>query len=107
MAVFFGILPPMSTTTRFEFAGDVQNVSNEAHLQRLLRPATVGQSPVVPAPCVPRLEETLGASNQDLHVANVRAGFVLPGHGVQLGAGCVSLLVPSVEVLEFGADPDA
>ncbi len=27
MAVFFGILPPMPTTTRFEFAGDVQNVS--------------------------------------------------------------------------------
>ncbi len=27
MAVFFGILPPMPTNTRFEFAGDVQNVS--------------------------------------------------------------------------------
>jgi hypothetical protein len=27
MAVFFGILPPMPTTTRFTFAGDVQNVS--------------------------------------------------------------------------------
>ena len=27
MAVFFGVLPPMPTTTRFEFAGDVQNVS--------------------------------------------------------------------------------
>jgi arylsulfatase len=27
MAVFFGILPPMPTTTRFEFAGDVQNVA--------------------------------------------------------------------------------
>ncbi len=27
MAVFFGILPPMPTSTRFEFAGDVQNVS--------------------------------------------------------------------------------
>jgi arylsulfatase A-like enzyme/uncharacterized membrane protein len=27
MAVFFGILPPMPTATRFEFAGDVQNVS--------------------------------------------------------------------------------
>ncbi len=26
-AVFFGMLPPMPTTTRFEFAGDVQNVS--------------------------------------------------------------------------------
>jgi arylsulfatase A-like enzyme/uncharacterized membrane protein len=27
MAVFFGVLPPMPTNTRFEFAGDVQNVS--------------------------------------------------------------------------------
>ena len=27
MAAFFGILPPMPTTTRFSFAGDVQNVS--------------------------------------------------------------------------------
>jgi len=27
LAVFFGILPPMSTVTRFTFAGDVQNVS--------------------------------------------------------------------------------
>ena len=27
MAAFFGILPPMSTVTRFNFAGDVQNVS--------------------------------------------------------------------------------
>jgi arylsulfatase A-like enzyme/uncharacterized membrane protein len=27
MAVFFGILPPMPTVTRFTFAGDVQNVS--------------------------------------------------------------------------------
>jgi arylsulfatase len=27
LAVFFGILPPMPTTTRFEYAGDVQNVS--------------------------------------------------------------------------------
>jgi len=27
MAVFFGILPPMPTVTRFSFAGDVQNVS--------------------------------------------------------------------------------
>ena len=27
MAVFFGVLPPMPTTTRYEFAGDVQNVS--------------------------------------------------------------------------------
>jgi arylsulfatase len=27
MAVFFGVLPPMPTTTRFEFAGDVQNVA--------------------------------------------------------------------------------
>ncbi|MDX1417397.1 MAG: arylsulfatase [Candidatus Promineifilaceae bacterium] len=27
LSVFFGILPPMETTTRFSFAGDVQNVS--------------------------------------------------------------------------------
>ncbi|MCO5197059.1 MAG: arylsulfatase [Anaerolineae bacterium] len=27
LCVFFGILPPMDTTTRFNFAGDVQNVS--------------------------------------------------------------------------------
>ncbi len=27
LAVFFGMLPPMPTATRFEFAGDVQNVS--------------------------------------------------------------------------------
>jgi arylsulfatase len=27
LAVFFGMLPPMPTKTRFEFAGDVQNVS--------------------------------------------------------------------------------
>ena len=39
-AVFFGILPPMPTITRFTFAGDVQNISDDddpAHLRPVVR----------------------------------------------------------------------
>jgi arylsulfatase A-like enzyme len=43
MAIFFGILPPMPTTTRFEFAGDVQNV------QRGMVPRTAGRSYAIEA----------------------------------------------------------
>ena len=43
MAVFFGILPPMPTTTRFTFKGDVQNI------QRGMIPRIVGRSYAIEA----------------------------------------------------------
>jgi arylsulfatase len=42
-AIFFGILPPLPTTTRFAFAGDVQNV------QRGMVPRTAGRSYAIEA----------------------------------------------------------
>src|SRR5262249_8951679 len=43
IAVFFGILPPLPTTTRFAFAGDVQNV------QKGLVPRIAGRSYAIEA----------------------------------------------------------
>ena len=42
-AVFFGMLPPMPTVTRFEFAGDVQNI------QTTMIPRIIGRSYAIEA----------------------------------------------------------
>jgi arylsulfatase A-like enzyme/uncharacterized membrane protein len=64
MAVFFGILPPMPTVTRFAFAGDVQNV------QRGMVPRTFGRSYAIEA---------------ELHVPDGGAEGVIVANGDEMG----------------------